>query len=124
MLHDQGRLPATFARGAGWGDIAVALLAVPVAWMAARSAPYWRPVTLVCNIVGFVDLITAVTLGVGSTAGSPIQFIVEDAVPGTIATLPWALIPTFLVPIYLLAHLALFARLAVWQRVPRPAAAQ
>jgi hypothetical protein len=123
VLHDQGRLPATFSHGAGWGDIAVALLAVPVAWMAARRAPFWRPVTVVWNIVGFVDLVTAVTLGVGSTATSPIQFIFEEAVPGTIATLPWVLIPTFLVPIYLLAHLAVFARLAVWERAPRPAAA-
>jgi hypothetical protein len=111
VLHAQGRLPRTFALSAGWGDIAVALLAIPVAWLAHRGAPSWRPITLAWNAVGFVDLLAAVTLGVGSAPGSPLRFIHEAAVPGTIATLPWVLIPGFLVPLYLLTHVAVFARL-------------
>jgi hypothetical protein len=111
VLHEQGRLPATFALSAGWGDIAVALLAIPVAWLAHRGAPSWRSITLAWNTLGFVDLVAAVTLGVGSAPGSPVRFIYEDAVPGTIGTLPWVLIPGFLVPLYLLTHLAVFARL-------------
>jgi hypothetical protein len=111
-LHADGRLPAAFALTAGWGDIAVALLAVPVAWMAARRSAGWRAATLVWNAVAFIDLVGAVTLGIGSAPDSPLRFIVEPAAPGTMATLPWALIPAFLVPLYLLAHLAVFARLA------------
>jgi hypothetical protein len=111
VLHSQGRLPATFALTAGWGDIGVALLAIPVAWLAHRGVAGWRPLTLGWNVVGFVDLVTAVTLGVGSNPRSPVRFIYEEAVPDTLATLPWALIPAFLVPLYLLTHLALFARL-------------
>lgn len=110
-LHEQGRLPSTFALAAGWGDIAVAVLAVPVAWMAHRGVPSWRSVTLAWNTLGFVDLVAAVMLGVGSAPGSPVRFLYEGAVPGTIATLPWVLIPVFLVPLYLLTHLAVFARL-------------
>ena len=111
VLHEHGRLPPTFAMSAGWGDIAVAVLAIPVAWLAHRRAPSWRSITLAWNVVAFVDLVAAVTLGVASTPGSPVQFIYEDAVPGTIAALPWVLIPGFLVPVYFLTHLALFARL-------------
>jgi hypothetical protein len=110
-LHAEGRLPATFARTAGWGDIVVALLAIPVAWMAARRFPQWRLVALLWNAVAFIDLATAVTLGIGSAQEGPLKFIVEDAVPGTINALPWILIPAFLVPIYLLTHLAVFAQL-------------
>jgi hypothetical protein len=112
-LHAEGRLPATFARSAGWGDIAVALLAIPVAWMAARHARSWRTTTLVWNALAFVDLVMAVTLGLGSTPGSPLRFIFEDTVPGTMAMLPWVLIPGYLVPMYLLAHVAVFTRLAL-----------
>jgi hypothetical protein len=111
VLHEQGRLPATFALSAGWGDIAIALLAIPVAWLAHRGAPGRWSVALAWNAVGFVDLVAAVTLGVGSAPGSPVRFIYEDAGAGTIATLPWVLIPGFLVPLYLLSHLAVFARL-------------
>jgi hypothetical protein len=111
VLHEHGRLPRTFALSAGWGDIAVALLAIPVAWLAHRGAPSWRSITLAWNAVAFVDLVAAVTLGIGSTPGSPVRFIYEEAVPGTIGTLPWVLIPAFLVPLYFLTHLAVFARL-------------
>jgi hypothetical protein len=111
-LHGEGRLPATFARSAGWGDIVVAVLALPVVWLAVRRAPFWRATVLLWNLVAFIDLVTAVTLGIGSAPGTPLRFIVEDAVPGTINTLPWILIPAFLVPVYLLTHLAVFAQLA------------
>ena len=110
-LHADGRLPATFARTAGWGDIAAAILAVPIAWMAARRVRHWRAAVLLWNAVAFADLLTAVTLGIGSAQEGALRFIVEDAVPGTINALPWILIPAFLVPIYLLTHLAVFARL-------------
>jgi hypothetical protein len=42
ILHAEGRLPAPFAPVAGWGDIAVGLAALPVAWLVARRAPGWR----------------------------------------------------------------------------------
>jgi hypothetical protein len=111
VLHAEGRLPATFARTAGWGDIAVAVAALAVAWMAARRAPHWRAAALSWTAAAFVDLLTAVTLGIGSAQEGRLRFIVEDAAPGTINALPWILIPAFLVPIYLLTHLALFSRL-------------
>jgi hypothetical protein len=112
FLHADGRLPATFARSAGGGDIAVGLLALPVAWLASRRAPHWRTATLAWNTLALLDLLAAVTLGIGSTPDSAIRFILEDTAPGTMAMLPWFLIPGYLVPLYLLTHVAVFARLA------------
>ena len=110
VLHSEGRLPPTFAHAAGWGDIAVGVLAIPVAVAAYRRTSGWPALVLAWNAFGFVDLITAVTLGVGS-ADSPLRFIDETPASSAVGTLPWALIPTFLVPMYLLTHLAIFAQL-------------
>jgi hypothetical protein len=75
LLFDAGRLPPTFALTAGWGDIAVAAAAVPLAWAIRHQASRWRPLTFASNILGFADLVTAVTLGVGSAPNSPVRFI-------------------------------------------------
>jgi hypothetical protein len=112
VLHADGRLPRTFATSAGWGDIAIATLALPLAWMVYRRRPGWRALALGWNAIGFLDLVTAVTLGVGSRPGSPLQFLFEAPGSTLMGTLPWLLIPGFLVPVYLLTHLAVFAQLA------------
>lgn len=112
LLHAQGRVPPTFALSAGWGDITVAALAGPLAWAVHRRVVGWRTLTLAWNSLGFLDLVTAVTLGMGSAPDSPIRFIFESSAANTMGTLPWLLIPAFLVPIYLLTHLAIFAQLA------------
>src|SRR5262245_15011123 len=76
LLYSAGRLPYTFAHSAGWGDIAVALLAIPVAMAAHRKIAGWQAIVLAWNVLGFADLIAAVTLGVGSS-NSPLRFISE-----------------------------------------------
>jgi hypothetical protein len=116
LLHAAGRIPPTFALSAGWGDIAVAVFAVPLAWAVHRRVPGWQTLTLAWNAVAFLDLVIAVTLGAGSAPGSPIRFIFEDPNASAIGTLPWPLIPGFLVPLYLLTHLAIFAQVVVNQR--------
>ncbi len=111
LLYAAERLPPTFALAAGWGDIAVALAAPFVAWAIHRRAAGWRGLALTWNTLGFADLVLAVTLGVGSAADSPVRFIYEAAGSGTMSTLPWLLIPGFMVPLYLMTHLAIFSRL-------------
>jgi hypothetical protein len=112
LLFEAGRLPPTFALTAGWGDIAVAVAAVPLAWAIRHQINGWRPLAFAWNLVGFSDLVTAVTLGVGSAPGSPVRFIYETPNSGAVAALPWVLIPAVLVPMYLISHLAIFAQLA------------
>jgi hypothetical protein len=111
LLLSAGRLTPTFATAAGWGDIAVGAAALPVAWAIARRARGWHALASLWNAIGFIDLVTAVTLGVGSAPGSPIRFIFESPETATIASLPWVLIPGVLVPFYLLTHIAVVAQL-------------
>jgi hypothetical protein len=112
LLFEAGRLPPTFALTAGWGDIAIAAAALPLAWAIRHHINGWRPLTFTWNLLGFADLVTAVTLGVGSAPGSPLRFIYETPNSGAVAALPWVLIPAVLVPMYLITHLAVFAQLA------------
>jgi hypothetical protein len=112
LLLDDGRLTPTFALTAGWGDIAIGAAALPVAWAIHRHVTGWRAIALVWNVAGFADLVTAVTLGVGSAPGSPIRFIFESSSSNAIVSLPWVLIPAVLVPLYLITHIAIFVQLA------------
>jgi hypothetical protein len=118
ILHADGRLPAPFAPVAGLGDMAIAAVAIPLAAWAVRGT---LPSGLgLWNALGALDLIVAVALGVLSAPGTP--FRVFDG-PGTspMASLPWILIPTVIVPLYLLIHLAIAAKLRALR--PAPAAA-
>jgi hypothetical protein len=112
LLFEAGRLPPTFALTAGWGDIAIGVAALPLAWAIRHQISGWRPLTFTWNVLGFADLVTAVTLGVGSAANSPVRFIYETPNSGAVAALPWVLIPAVLVPVYLITHLVVFAQLA------------
>jgi hypothetical protein len=40
-----------------------------------------------------------------------VRFIYEAASSGTMSTLPWILVPGFMVPLYPMTHLAIFNRL-------------
>jgi len=110
MLYALGRLPAPFAPVAGWGDIAVGLTAPLVAWLIATRGAAARSVLVIWNAVGLADLIVAVGLGVTSAPG-PLQLIGSGAGSGLMTTLPWLLIPGFLVPTLACTHLAVFYRL-------------
>jgi len=56
-------------------------------------------------------LIAAVTLGVLSANGSPLQLISAGAGSAAIQDLPWALVPAVLVPFFLITHGIVFAQL-------------
>jgi hypothetical protein len=111
VLYTAHRLPAPFAPIAGWGDIVVGALAVPVAWMAARQGMRARWAILSWNVVGTMDLITAIGLGTISSPG-PIQLLTQSPGSALMATLPWILIPCFLVPAFQALHIGIFYRLS------------
>jgi hypothetical protein len=109
VLHSQGRLPAPFALTAGWGDIGIGLTAPLVAWLVAVRGQQARGTLTLWNALGLLDLIVAVSLGV---MWSPaLQSAVTGTNAGTMTTLPWLLIPGFLVPTLASSHLAIFYRL-------------
>jgi hypothetical protein len=111
ILHARGQLAAPFAISAGWGDIITGVVAIPLTALAAwkRPVPGW--LSRAWNVFGALDLVTAVTLGALSAPGTPFRVFTEA--PGTAAmgTLPWVGIPALLVPVYLITHLAIGAKL-------------
>jgi hypothetical protein len=111
LLYWAKRLPAPFAPVAGWGDVSVGLLAIPLAVLLARSTGATpKGIVVMWNVLGVADLVTAVALGATSAAG-PLQLF--HGQPGTaiMTSLPWVLIPCFLVPSFLFLHLCTFYRL-------------
>lgn len=107
LLAAQGRLAGPFPHSAGWGDIITGAVALPLVLAGTRSVLLlgaW-------NLFGLADLVLAIALGVTSGQGSPLQ-IFHD-VPGSAAmqSLPWAFVPTVLVPIWIVLHGIVFAQL-------------
>lgn len=111
VLYAQGRLPATFALSAGWGDIAIGATAPLVAWLVSVRGANARGVLTLWNSLGLLDLIVAIGLGVTSSPAFHAGFSGPDS--GLMTTLPWLLIPGFLVPTLAATHLAIFYRLRV-----------
>jgi hypothetical protein len=111
MLAAEGRLGGPFPQSAGWGDIVVGLTAIPLTMMVARRAPGYRGALLAWNILGTLDLVSVVTLGIISAPGSPLQLLGGSVGSTAVWTLPWSNMPTLLVPFYLLTHGVIFANL-------------
>jgi hypothetical protein len=111
VLHAQGRLTASFALTAGWGDIAIGLTAPVVAWLVATRGAQARAPLTIWNALGLLDLIVAISLGVSSSPAMQAGFTAANS--GVMTTLPWLLVPGFLVPTLAASHLAIFYRLRV-----------
>lgn len=116
LLASVGRLGGPFPQSAGWGDIITGALAIPVAYLAARASSRHNGVIVAWNVFGALDLMIAVFLGVTSTSGSPLQIIDAGAGSAAMQYLPFSLVPTVLVPFYLVTHAIIFAQLAERRR--------
>jgi hypothetical protein len=103
LLAGAGRLGGPFPYSAGIGDITTGVLAAPLALMAARTT---RGDLLVAfwNLFGTLDLVTAVALGITSANGGALQLIHAGAGSEAMQSLPYSLIPTVLVPFFLITH--------------------
>ncbi|HLY03243.1 MAG TPA: hypothetical protein VKR56_12205 [Candidatus Cybelea sp.] len=112
LLALAGRLRGPFPYSAGIGDMLAALFALPVARLAARSGPN-DPRVIAWNAFGMLDLVVAVSLGLTSSSGFPLQLIHAGAGSTAITTLPWALVPLVLVPTFLIGHCIVFAHARV-----------
>lgn len=106
VLLAMDQLPASFARPAGFGDVLVGLLAPFVAYQLWRQ-PRRRAMGVALNVLGLADLLVAIPLGVLHAPGR-LQLIVTDPTTEMMGMLPMALIPTFIVPVAIVAHIASF----------------
>jgi hypothetical protein len=120
LVYAAKRLPAPFAPVAGWGDIAIGATALPIALWAATKPDSARGAVLVWNGLGLADLVTAVSLGALSAPG-PIRLFFDDPSSALMGSLPWILIPCFLVPSLSFVHLVVFYR-ALRIRAAEPSA--
>jgi hypothetical protein len=109
LLAWDGRLSGPFPYFAGLGDIITGLAAVRVLRLAEEPRRY-STVLHAWNVFGMADLVLAIALGVMSAANSPLQVF---AAPGSQAMqhLPWSFVPTVLVPLWMILHAIVFARL-------------
>jgi len=110
ILYGAGKLPGLFAWPAGLGDVLVGVLAPVVAIAYARGPRENRDLVLSWNIFGIGDLIVAVGTGL-VTSPSPFQLFAFDLPNELISAFPLILIPTYLVPVSVLLHLASLAKL-------------
>ena len=90
----------------------VGITASFVAWRAANSAH--RSAFIRWQMFGMADLITAVTLG--ATAGLLRPQGVSTAL---MTVLPLSLIPTFLVPLFMMLHIICIAQARTWKVAER-----
>ena len=106
--HAQGNLPAIFAYPAGLGDLLTGLLAAFVLYRfrGTKIPPFW--VLLVAG-VGLADFASAFFFGFTSS-DTPIQlFSFEN--PNEVTEYPLGLVPLFLVPYAVIAHILSLAQL-------------
>lgn len=110
LLYAAHRLPAPFAPFAGYGDILTGLLVIPLAWAVASRETQPRVAIWLWSALGMGDLINAIALG---TLSAPSPFQVFHQAPGSaiMPTLPWILIPGFLVPCFFFLHIVVLFKM-------------
>lgn len=109
LLLAADRLPAIFALPAGFGDIAVGLLAPVVALAHARN-PERRGSVLAWNLLGLTDFAVAIAVGF-ALSPSPFQLLAEDPAHLPLGGFPLVLFPAFVVPLSILLHIASLVKL-------------
>jgi hypothetical protein len=104
-LYANGVLPGFFAWPAGVGDMVIGLTA-PWVIMALIQRPDFKssPLFVGWNLFGILDLVVAVGTGALSSGLAP--GIVGAATTAPMARLPLVLIPAYLVPLFIMLHLA------------------
>jgi hypothetical protein len=117
LLAAAGRLAGPFPHFAGWGDIITGVFALPVAWLAKDVRPRHLNAIAAWDLFGAADLVLAITLGVTSAEGSPLQIFTAAPGSAAIQQLPWSFVPTVLVPFWLILHAIIWAQLRRLRRL-------
>jgi len=110
VLGATGELPGVFAWPAGFGDVAVGLLAAMVAWVASRDSRGRSWMIGAWNVLGLADFAVAFATGFLSSP-SPFQRLAFDHPNVLVSTFPLVLIPTFVVPVSVLLHVVSLMKL-------------
>jgi hypothetical protein len=109
VLWAFGAIPGVFALPAGLGDMLVGVLALPTAFYLASGAPGGRGAAIAWNVLGILDLVNALALGILSSPG-PLHLLALDHSNTFITTYPTVMTPAFAVPLSLILH-----GISLWQ---------
>src|SRR5882724_12394492 len=102
-----GQVPALWAIPAGIGDV---LIGTTAFWVAARlDSPGGRRRAVIFNLLGLLDLVVAIGLGVTTNPG-PAQLFHTTPSAELLTRFPLALVPGFLVPLAFMVHFV-----SLWQ---------
>jgi hypothetical protein len=101
-LLDMGRLPAEFALPAGYGDMAVGLLALATVAALASGKPYARWLVLGVNLLGLLDFVSAFATGLAFIG--PFARQLQSAGVSPLYLNYVLIVPAFGVPLYALMH--------------------
>jgi hypothetical protein len=105
-LFADGRLPAEFALRAGYGDIVAGGLAPVAAFAALRLTPARRAIVLGWNVIALGDILLVI-----ATAQKLLILDGDAQMLGMLSSFPYSTLPVFVVPMVVLTHLLVFARL-------------
>jgi hypothetical protein len=111
-----GRLSGPFPYSAGLGDIITGVAAAPLALALASGRHGLDPSIRAWNVFGALDLFAAIGFGLTSAEGSPLQIFHVGAGSAAMQQLPFSLVPTVLVPFYLITHAIVAAQLKARRR--------
>jgi hypothetical protein len=115
------QVPALWALPAGLGDVAIGATAF---WVASRlDAPGGTRRAVIFNLLGLLDLVVAVGLGMTMSPG-PTQLFKLSPSAEVLTHFPLVLVPTFLVPLATVLHVVSLWQLrgARWRAHQPPAA--
>lgn len=102
-LYSRGELPGEFALPAGWGDIAVATLALCIVVFMPRPGTQ-KGLLLAWNAVGFADILNVVFTAARLALANPHSM-------SALMRFPMSLVPTFIVPLIIASHMLVFWRM-------------
>lgn len=105
VLASRGELSPLFANRAGWGDIAVAALAIALVAAVGPDTAGRRALVYAWSAFGLLDLVVAV--------GTATMVTVQGVTPGVepLLSFPLVVVPAFFVPLFLANHVFIFRRL-------------
>lgn len=105
-----GLLHPAFGIPAGIGDILVGATAIPLAYFLKKGFSWSKYALVVWSVVGIVDLVNAVSLGLITSSEFGIS---------TMTTFPWILVPVVAVPLALILDGIILYRLRHTEFPPR-----
>ena len=104
VLYLHGLLPGMFAWPAAVGDLIVGIYAPFVAIAITNHTKHWPHHVFALSVIGLLDFAWALGTGLLSSS-SPLGLLAGTVTTDLMQRLPLSLIPTFLVPLWIVFHI-------------------